>query len=215
MRQALALCLDRAKVNASVLLGLSSVPVSFVPQDHPGFSAQAQAYPFDPAAGSKILEQMGWWDTDANPATPRIAVNVENIPIETPLKLTYITTSALQRRQVSEVLAASLGQCGIGVEVKYLSPEELYAPGPQGLLFGRAFDLAEFAMASASVRPACQWFTTAEIPGEANNWIGTNVSGYGNADFDKACRAAQTLLPDDDASVTGLVNAIHPVILAD
>jgi len=207
MRQALALCLDRAQVNQRVLFGLSSVPLSFVPVAHPVFSAQVQTYPFDPAAGGKLLDEVGWRDTDSDPATPRIAVTVANIPVETPLKLTYITTSALQRRQVSEVLAASLGQCGIAVEVKYMTPEELYAPGPAGLLFGRNFDLAEFAMASASPRPACQWFTSAQIPAEANNWIGTNVSGYSNLDFDKACQAATRLLPDNDAAVTGFVDA--------
>ena len=39
----------------------------------PAFSANAQSYPFDPAAGGKLLDAAGWLDTDADPATPRLA----------------------------------------------------------------------------------------------------------------------------------------------
>jgi peptide/nickel transport system substrate-binding protein len=98
---------------------------------------------------------------------------------------------------VSTILAASLAQCGIKVNLQYLDANTLYAPGPGGELFGRNFDLAEFAMGSTGSETPCDWYTSSEVPDAANGWVGTNVSGYSNPAFDEACRAAQQSLEDD------------------
>jgi peptide/nickel transport system substrate-binding protein len=196
-RQGIALCLDRQKAVDTVLFGQSSVPLSFVPVENPLYDATVPAYKFDPAAGLQLLQQAGWKDLDGNPATPLLAVSVKNVAAGTPLQLNYYSTPALQRRQVADILSASLAQCGIGVKVQYYSQNDLYAPGPEGLLFGRRFDLIEYAMAANGVEPPCDWFTGAEIPNASNHWIGTNVSGYKSADFDAACHQAHLALPGE------------------
>jgi peptide/nickel transport system substrate-binding protein len=66
-------------------------------------------------------------------------------------------------------------------------------------LFGRQFDLAEYAIGVNSLEPQCGWFTTAQIPTEENNWIGTNISGYTNPTFDTACQQALQALPEEPA----------------
>jgi peptide/nickel transport system substrate-binding protein len=81
--------------------------------------------------------------------------------------------------------------------VQYYSQNDLYAPGPQGLLFGRRFDLIEYAMATDAVRPPCDWFSSNEVPNENNHWVGTNVTGYNNPQYDAACHAAQLALPGE------------------
>lgn len=196
-RQAIALCLDRQKVVDTVLFGQSSVPLSFVPTDHPLYDSAIPSYQFDPAAGIQLLEQVGWRDLDGNPATPRQAVTVKNVAAGTSLTLNYYSTPALQRRQAADILSQSLAQCGIGVNVQYYDQNDLYAPGPEGLLFGRRFDLIEYAMSTNSIEPPCDWFTGNEIPNAANHWVGTNVSGYENADYDAACRTARLALPGE------------------
>lgn len=196
-RQALALCMDRQKVVDTVLLGQSSVPPSFVPADHPLYANNVPSYKFDPAAGEKLLEEVGWRDLDGNPATPRQAVTVRNVPAGTPLALKYFSTPTLQRRQAADILSQSLQQCGIGLTVQYHSQNDLYAPGPQGLLFGRRFDLIEYAMSTDDVQPPCDWFTSKEIPNAGNNWVGTNVTGYQSPEYDAACRAAALALPSE------------------
>jgi peptide/nickel transport system substrate-binding protein len=67
------------------------------------------------------------------------------------------------------------------------------------LLFGRRFDLIEYAMGVNGIEPPCTWFTGAEIPNAGTHWIGTNVTGYRSAAFDDACRLARLSLPDETA----------------
>ena len=199
-RQAIAMCLDRQKVVDTVLFGLSDVPDSYIPTGHPLYNATVAPFPYDPAQANQILEQVGWRDTDNDPSTPRQAQGVLNVPALTPLLLNYYTSSATQRRQVSEILAQSLGECGIGVNVIHLSYLDLYAEAEaNGPLFGRSFDLAEYAIGTSSLEPPCSWYTTEQIPSGSNNWIGANVTGYQNPEFDAACARAGEYIPDDDA----------------
>ncbi len=203
VRQAIAMCLDRQKVVDTVLYGLTSVPNSYIPSSHPLYNPDVKAYPFDVAAASQLLEQAGWRDQDNDPGTPRQAWGVADIPAETPLVLNYWTTGAAQRRQVSQILAESLAQCGIKVNVQYYDFNEFYAQGPDGPLYGRKFDLAEFAMGSTGVEPPCEWFTSAEAPSAANHWVGANFSGYTNAAYDSACLSARGALAGEAAYAAG------------
>jgi peptide/nickel transport system substrate-binding protein len=182
-----------------VLLGKSSVPLSFVPPDHPLYSGSVSSYNFDPQAGIQLLEQVGWRDLDGNPATPRLAVSVKNVPAGTPLSLNYYSTPAVQRREAADILAQSLGQCGIAVKVQYYSQNDLYAPGPEGLLFGRRFDLIQYAMSTDSVEPPCDWFTSSEIPNASDHWVGTNVTGFTSPEYDAACHSAALSLSGEAA----------------
>ncbi len=195
-RQGIAYCLDRQTVVSTVLGGVSQVPDTFVSPAHPLYNAEVVKYPFDVNEGLALLKEAGWADADDNPETPLVAINVKEVAVGTPLVLNYITTSALQRRQVSEILSKSLAQCSIGVNLKYVSQDELYAPGPSGPLFGRSFDLAEYAIGNADAEPPCSWFLAEQIPAASNKWIGLNISGYSNPDYDATCQKAMKILPD-------------------
>ena len=198
-RQAIAFCLDRQKVVDTVLFGLSQVPDTYLPPDHPLNNANVQTYAFDPDSGNEILEDVGWLDHDNNPSTPRQAARVTNVPVDTPLILNYYTTRATQRHQVAEIFMQSLAECGIGLNVIYSNATDHYAQGPTGPLFGRQFDLAEYAMGVNSLEPQCSWFVSTQIPNAENNWVGTNISGYDNPVFDAACaKALQTVSTDPE-----------------
>lgn len=197
-RQGIADCLDRGKVVNTVFSGLSRVPDTFVSPEHPLFNPETAKYPFEVNKGIALLKEAGWIDPDNNPATPLVAQNVKNVVAGTPLVVTYSTTSALQRKQVSEILAQSLAQCGVGVKLNYLSLDELYASGPDGPLFGRKFDLAEYAIGVIGTEPPCSWFLSDQIPTAKNSWVGLNISGYSNPDYDAACQKAMRILPDQE-----------------
>ncbi|MDO9302286.1 MAG: hypothetical protein Q7T89_12925, partial [Anaerolineales bacterium] len=149
----------------------------------------------------KLLDNIGWRDHDNTPATPRHAQGVDGVSTGTELTVTYITTSATQRRQVADILSQSLRGCGIGVNVVHASQLDFYAEGPSGPLFGRNFDLAEYAMSTFTAQPPCVRFTSIEIPNADNRWVGTNLTGYNSAAFDKVCDAARQSLPDEAAYV--------------
>jgi peptide/nickel transport system substrate-binding protein len=98
---------------------------------------------------------------------------------------------------VVEIFTASLAECGIGLNPIYETAADLYAQGPDGPLFGRKFDLAQYAIGVDTLEPQCSWFTTDQIPNEENNWVGVNVGGFSNTDFDAACQEALGSLPDE------------------
>ena len=66
-------------------------------------------------------------------------------------------------------------------------------------MFGRAFEMAQLAF-PLTLEPSCEWFTSAEIPGPypeyPQGWGGVNAAGYQNPDFDQACQAGRTTLPE-------------------
>lgn len=198
-RQGIAYCLDRQTITTNVLHGLTEVPATYLPSNHPAFDADAAAIPYDPQIGISLLEQAGWLDSDDDPSTPRRAINVKNTAYNTPLVLNYKTTSTAQRRQVVAILEQSLAECGIGIEVEFVSPADLYAPGPEGPLFGRQFDLAQYALGTEGSEPPCSWFIGDGIPSEANSWIGSNITGFRNDDYDSACRTAQFSMREDSS----------------
>jgi len=199
LRQAVAMCLDRQQVVASVLSGLSSVPDTYLPSRDPLYNPDVTKYSFNTSAAGQLLDQIGWRRAGGDPSAPRQAVGVAGVPDGTPLELSYLTTDATQRQQVSRILAGSLAQCGIQVDLHYLDAAALYAPGPDGPLFGRAFDLAELAIANPGLETPCDWFTSSEIPAAANHWVGANISGYSNPAFDTACLSARDTLPGESA----------------
>ena len=197
VRKAIAYCLDRQKVVDTVLFGLTRVPDSYLSPAHPLHNGNLQTYEYNPASGREILEQVGWIDHDNNPSTLRQSLGVSRVPNGTPLVLDYYTTNATQRRQVVEIFTASLAECGVGLNPIYQTAAEFYAQGPTGPLFGRQFDLAQYAIGVNTLEPQCNWFTMNQIPGETNNWVGTNISGFSDPDFDSACEEAVQALPDE------------------
>jgi peptide/nickel transport system substrate-binding protein len=84
-----------------------------------------------------------------------------------------------------------LAECGVEVTVTNLDALSMFASGPEGTVFGRAFDLAELAW-STGRQPPCFLYATSEIPSDRNSWVGTkyggvNLTGFSNKEYDTAC----------------------------
>lgn len=196
VRQAFELCLDRQGLIKNQLFSYTLVPVGYYPPGHPRHVG-GEATAFDPAAGSALLDQAGWKDYDNNPATPRTAAGVKGVTDGTPLAVTYYTTTATLSQAAGLHFSLSLAQCGIQATVQPLTAGQLYAAGPEGPLFGRKFDLAQFAWQSSAVSP-CFLYTTEQIPTAENRWLGTNVTGFSSAEYDAACQSARQPAPGVD-----------------
>jgi peptide/nickel transport system substrate-binding protein len=193
-RQAFADCLDRQGVVDQLLSGFSQVADSYLPPQNPLYDTNVTRYPFDPAAGEKLLDAVGWKVANNDPTAPRQAQGIKNVPDGTPLVVNYWTTQAPLRQQVADFLTKSLAQCGIGVKVQYQTPTALFAEGPDGPVFGRKFDLVQFAWES-SEQPQCFLYLTSRIPASANSWLDVNITGYSNPAYDTACSNGLLALP--------------------
>lgn len=192
-RQAVALCLDRQRILDAVYPGGGEVPSSYVPPSHPLYNQQVRQYAYDPQAGAELLQAAGWVDTDGDPSTPREAAGAAGVPFGTPFEVTFLTTPDEEHQQVAQIIQESLAQCGIRVNISSQPAEELFAPGPDGPVFGRKFAMVQFAWGTA-VQPACSLYTSEQIPGSypqfPHGWGGANAGGYSNPEFDLACKQA-------------------------
>lgn len=195
VRQAVAACIDRDALNTELVQGLSAVPNSFLSPTHPWLATDLSAPAYDPARAASLLAEAGWVDLDGNPDTPLQANGSGTVPAGTSFSVTYLTTQAGLRQQMAEKIAAMLDQCGIEVTVTTMTPTQLYTAGPEGDVFGRKFDLAEFAWQATRGTP-CYLYTGDQIPSAENLWVGANITGYSSAEYDAACRAAELANPE-------------------
>jgi peptide/nickel transport system substrate-binding protein len=159
------------------------------------------------------LAEAGWTDTDGDGILDKDGQ---------PLSVTYETTDAALRRQVTAILAESMKACGIDAQLAYYPAGEFFADGPDGKVFGRRSDLAQFAWLTG-VQPACELYVSDFVPGDpAETWIsimepdvdgdgtpdertfpmawgGQNQTGYANAEYDQVCKTALSSLPGEPA----------------
>ncbi len=196
LRQAVAMCMDRQAVVDTVMFGQSQIIHTYLPPNHPLFNPDATQYPFDVAAASAMLEEAGWVDDDGAVETPRVAQGVTGVPDGTLLEFNYETTNATQRQQATQVLQQSLAQCGIKANLNYYPASEWFADGPDGKLFGRRYDLGQFAWLTG-VEPPCNLYLSTEIPNAEDAFAGQNNPGYVNLEFDAVCNAAIQSLPGE------------------
>lgn len=189
MRQAFVYCMNRDRVIEYLLYQRSSIPSSYLTPDHPQYLSDLAILPYDVNAGSRLLDEVGWKDTDNNPQTPRQAVGIPGVADSTSLTVNYVTTKAQLRQEVANLFADSMLPCGIQLNIQYDDPVNIYAPGENGLLFGRNFDMVQIAW-QAGLQPPCTLYTSDQIPTKDNLWLGVNISGYSNPAYDSACRTA-------------------------
>jgi len=202
VRQAVAMCIDRSAIATALFQEQVLVPDTYVPVTHPLRNLDIAQSTYDPVKAAEMLQLAGWIDHDADPTTPRISTGVPGVLDGTPFIIQYMTPSDAERPKVAQQIAASLAQCGIQAEVSLQEWEALLGPGPEGPVFGRQFDLAQFAWAY-SIDPTCNLFSSSEIPGPypeyPMGWTGGNATGYQNPEYDQFCRQTLTNLPDSDA----------------
>ncbi len=192
VRQAVALCIDRQAVVNQVLGPSGRVLHSPIPPEHPLYAGdRLTTWGYAATAGQTLLATVGWYDEDGDGV--REAHAIPGIADGTPFQITYHTTTDPLREQTAQLLQTYLAGCGIQVRVERLPPETLFAPGPDGVLFGRRFDLAQFSW-RATALPLCDMFLSAQLPVEGR-WYRPNVAGFLDNEYDTACLAALNAPP--------------------
>jgi peptide/nickel transport system substrate-binding protein len=193
VRQAMTMCTDRQSMVDNILYGRSEVIHTYIPSVHPLYPDDLQEWPYDVDAANALLDEVGYVDSDGDGIR-------EDPDTGTPFAITLGTTTGnAMRQQLTQIFKENMLDCGIDVELYYLPASEWFADGPDGVLFGRRYDLGEFAWLTG-VEPSCQLYITEQIPGPVeeghpNGWGGQNNTGWSNADFDAQCSRALGSLP--------------------
>lgn len=192
VRQAIAMCIDRQRMVDDVSYGQSTIAHSYIADTHPLYPDDLQLWPYDVAVANQLLEEAGYRDTDGDGIR-------ENLGDGVPFAITLGTTTGSDMRQaLTEIVQENLQLCGIDVSLYYQPASEWFADGPDGVLFGRQFDLAEFAWLN-DVEPSCHYWMAENIPGAVadgfGGWDNDNNTGWSSPAFDDACRRAQAALP--------------------
>jgi peptide/nickel transport system substrate-binding protein len=193
-RQAIFACLDRETMLTNTIGDLGDLWPSFLPPGDSQLAADEEII-FDPANAAELLATAGWVDHDGDPATPLQAQGVMNVSFGTSLSLELLSSTSAFHQDLASAIQNDLAVCGIEVIHKALPDETLYAPGPEGPLFGRQFDLGLISWQPLP-QDDCHLYDSTQIPSAENYWIGTNIAGLSDQGYDDSCRAATLALPE-------------------
>jgi peptide/nickel transport system substrate-binding protein len=185
-RSALAQCVDREGWLRERLGALGAVPASYVPPNHPLAESGLPSAPYDPAAAATALEAEGWMDDDGSSATPRVAHGVEGLADGTPLAWSLGVAPNGLEEDWARTLVEGFAECGATVSLELLPAVDLYAPYPDGPVFGGRLGMVVWSWLGW-VTPACELFASWEIP-SAGSPEGSNATGFSDPTYDAACR---------------------------
>jgi peptide/nickel transport system substrate-binding protein len=199
VRQAMTMCTDRQGMVDNILYGRSEVIHTYIPTVHPLYPEDGLTeWAYDVDAANAMLDEVGFTDNDGDGIreyyTDR-GTSWEGEPFAVSLGT---TTGNDMRQQMTQIFKANMLDCGIDIELYYVPASEWFADGPDGPLFGRRYDLGEFAWISA-VQPSCNLYLSSQITGPEEEglggWGATNNTGWSNEAFDQACNTALSSLP--------------------
>lgn len=185
VRQALAMCTDRQSLMEQTMFGQSEVWDSYASPDHWLRPADTATWPYDVAAANALLDEVGYLDSDGDGIR-------EDPATGTPFAIELMTTSGAELRpQIVSHITENWLACGVQVNEVLLPASELFAPGPDGPVFGRRFDVALFAWVSDMELPCHYWQSNHIFMGDESGEIAENATGWSNEAFDAACQEVQ------------------------
>lgn len=173
VRRALLMGLDRKSIVDRLLGGRVPVADSFISPLEATYAPDVAKYPFDPAAARALLREAGW--TPGGDGVCRNAAGER-------LSLEFTTGAGNRARELQEQVMQSQWKA-IGVEVTIRNE-------PARTLFGetlkhRAFTgMAMFAWIFPIGSSPRQILHSGQIPTAANNWGGTDYTGFSNPRMD-------------------------------
>ena len=191
-RQAITMCTDRQRMVDEILYGRSQVIHTYNIDFHPVYPEDVFEWPYDIEQGNNLLDEVGFVDSDGD--------GWREDPITgEPFRVTMGTTANSDwRRQIIEMFKENMVSCGIDVELYFQPSRDFFADGPDGILFGRQFDLGQFAWVMTTVEPSCDLFISDNITGpEEEGYGGWHLSGntgWVNDEFDEACKLGERSL---------------------
>ncbi len=197
VRQALAYCIDRDALIASVYPyvedGSTLKMDAFVPKTHWAYKGPYTDLPqYDPEKGKALLDEAGW----KLPEGEAVRVNDKSEP----LVIKFTTTTAQFRQTWSAVMVQNLADCGIQILAQYV-PASWWFGDTTGLA-RRDFELGAFAWVGEADPKGRTLYACDQIPLPSNNWEGQNYMGWCNKTASDAIVAANNSLSKDERAAS-------------
>ncbi len=185
VRQAIAHAIDRETIFKALFHGKQPVAHTWLPPRHPGFNPNVKKYPFDPARARQLLTEAGFTPGPEGILRDRAGKRVE---------MTFITTAGnAPREQTQQIIKDQLKAVGIEIRIENV---------PASVFFGRTVTRRQWphlAMWTTNFSPETMPFPnfhSSQIASEANNWEGSNSSGWRNAENDRLCEQINETLDE-------------------
>ncbi len=169
VRKAISLALDRQKMVDTIYYGDSSVVQQPQLPQMVSYDTSLGTLAYDPVLANKTLDDCGW-------VKGADGIRVKN---GVTASTNYLTTSGnAVRLKASQVLQASLKAIGITVKLTYVPSSVAFSKDG---LYGRNFNMMQFANVFSSIDPGSWFFGVAncgQIPTPANSFAGGNYAGW-------------------------------------
>ncbi|MDI6771201.1 MAG: peptide ABC transporter substrate-binding protein [bacterium] len=176
VRQAIAYAIDREAIVRALFHGKQPVAHTWLPPRHYGANPNVKKYAYDPARARVLLAEAGFTPGPDGILRDRAGKRVE---------MTFMTTAGnAPREQTQQIVKEQLKAVGIEIRIENV---------PASVFFGRVVvrrewpHLAEWATLFTPETMAFPNFHSSQIPSAANNWEGSNRSGWRNTDNDRLC----------------------------
>ena len=173
VRKAIVMAIDREKICAELLYGLTKPAVTF--WDGTIYAdPQAKPIPFDKEGAKKLLDDAGW---KVGPDGTRAKDGV-------PLKLRYVTMSKDVRKNTQVIVQQMLKEVGVEVELIDHSGDVFFnSYGDQGPIATGQYDMCQWSNAPSFPDPDTPVWNCKEIPSDENP-AGTNWEFFCDKELD-------------------------------
>lgn len=190
VRRALLLAIDRKTLSARLFEGKQPVADAWVNPLNPMFSDAVTKYPFDPGKARALLAEAGW-----QPGPDGVCRN----PAGQRLTLVLSTTAGNRLRElVEQVLQNQWKAACIEVQIKNEPPRTLFGD----TLKQREFPaMVMYGWTSGVAEGPRRMLHSGQIPRAANNWGGSNFTGFADARMDALIEQAEEELDPAKAAV--------------
>ncbi len=173
VRHALQYAIDREKMVKEYFEGRQEAAHSWLPPKHYGYHPNLPKYGYDLKKAAALLEEAGW-----KKGADGVRVNAKGEP----LALTIITTAGNKvRENIEQILSAQWKR--IGVQLKIANQDA-------NVFFDRLSrrEYPHLAMYAWTMDPNSDgenMWTEAQIPSQANGWVGQNNPGLRHPEIDR------------------------------
>jgi peptide/nickel transport system substrate-binding protein len=178
VRQAIATAIDRDTI-AEQLYGVTGKATSNFVLNPAEYVSPNTSYEFNLDAANTLLDEAGWVDSNGDGTRDKDGVE---------MKILFQTSVNPLRQKTQAIVKQTLGEIGIGVELKSIDASIFFSGDPANTDTTERFtaDLQMFTTGNTNPDPLpyLKRYTCDQIPTQANNWTGDNYSRYCDAEYD-------------------------------